>query len=353
MRLDGLRSAPPVALAIAASLAGGVAFDAIGLPMPWLLGPICATAGLAIVGMRMRVPGTWRNTVLAVLGLMIGSTLQPQALHHLARWPLSLFGVVLYVFTVSALFYGVLRRFGGYDPVTAFFSATPGGFMAMTVIGGDMGGNERAIALNHAVRITLVVFIIVFGYRLLVGHTAGGQQAGAYVALNDLGWMTALIFVGCGVAGAWLGTRLHLPGGGLLGPLALAALVHLTGWSEAQLPTVLIYVAELVLGASLGCQFLGVTLGEIGREAGMAGSMTLCMLLVSALFAYPLSLITGVPLTAMFLAFAPGGLSGISLIALALGINPAFVTVHNVVRVCVILVAAPLLFRVAAPRTRA
>lgn len=53
----------------------------------------------------------------------------------------------------------------------------------------------------------------------------------------------------------------------MLGPLGLAALVHLTGWSEGQLPTVLIYVAELVLGASLGCQFLGVSVAEIAREA--------------------------------------------------------------------------------------
>lgn len=73
--------------------------------------------------------------------------------------------------------------------------------------------------------------------------------------------------------------------------------------------------------------------------------MTLSMLLLSAAFAFPLSILTGIPLMAMFLAFAPGGLSGIALIALALGINPAFVTVHNVVRVCVILVAGPLLFR--------
>lgn len=193
----------PVATALLVSLLGGSAFHLIGLPMPWLLGPICATASVAVNGARMHIPRSWRSIVLTVLGLMIGSTVEPQAFHHVARWPMSLLGVTLYVFVASRLFYGVLRHFGGYDPVTAFFSATPGGFMAMTVIGADMGGDERAIALNHAVRITLVVFIIVLGYRLLVGQAAGGHH-GNYVALFELNWRTVLIFVACGVAGAWL-----------------------------------------------------------------------------------------------------------------------------------------------------
>ena len=45
------------------------------------------------------------------------------------------------------------------------------------------------------------------------------------------------------------------------------------------------------------------------------------------------------------LAFAPGGLAEMSLIALALGIDAAYVSSHHVVRIFMIIVAAPLVFR--------
>lgn len=47
----------------------------------------------------------------------------------------------------------------------------------------------------------------------------------------------------------------------------------------------------------------------------------------------------------MLLAFAPGGVAEMSLVALALGIDAAYVATHHVVRIFIIVVAAPLLFR--------
>ena len=74
---------------------------------------------------------------------------------------------------------------------------------------------------------------------------------------------------------------------------------------------------------------------------------TLGMLALSLLFSLALRPLTGMPFDALFLALSPGGLTGISLVALAMGIDPAFVTAHNVLRVLLILLAGPLVFRVA------
>jgi hypothetical protein len=45
------------------------------------------------------------------------------------------------------------------------------------------------------------------------------------------------------------------------------------------------------------------------------------------------------------LAFSPGGLAEMSLIALALGVETAFVATHHVARIGMIVIVAPLLFR--------
>ena len=45
----------------------------------------------------------------------------------------------------------------------------PGGLNDMTIMGGAMGGQERAIALAHALRILTVVLTIPVWYRLVNG----------------------------------------------------------------------------------------------------------------------------------------------------------------------------------------
>ena len=313
------------------------------LPMPWLLGAITGTALAVMSGRRAIIPKTLRNVVLIVLGLMIGATLQPSILANLVRWPISLAAVVLYVGIVTAAQYLFFRRIGGYDPATAYFSAAPGGFMAMTVIGGEYGGAERVIALMHAVRIVLVVFALVLGFHLLVGQGAG--HAGHYVTLASLSATTWAALLIIGAAGAALARVVRLPGGIMLGPLVVIAIVQVSGLLVLSVPGAPILVAEVVLGSSIGAQFAGASLAEVRRGLALSASSTIVMLGVSLVFALVLHGVTGLDLLALVLAFSPGGMSGISLIALALSIEPAFVTVHNMLRVLIILIVGPALFR--------
>jgi len=62
-------------------------------------------------------------------------------------------------------------------------------------------------------------------------------------------------------------------------------------------------------------------------------------------FAWVLAPLSGIPFAPIVLAFAPGGLAEMSLIALALGIETAFVATHHVARIAMIVIAAPLVFR--------
>ena len=286
--------------------------------------------------------------MLVVIGLMIGATLQPSVLADLAHWPISLFGVALYVVLVTAAQYLFFRRIGGYDAPTAYFSAAPGGFMAMTVIGGDYGGAERVIALMHAVRIVLVVFVLVLGFHLLVGH-AGAGHASHYVALADVTAGHWLVLIMVGAVGAAASKILRLPGAIMLGPLLAMGAVQVSGLVTVHVPSAPILIAEVVLGSSIGAQFAGASFAEVRRGLALSVVSTLAMLVLSAGFAIALRALTGLDLDALFLAFSPGGMSGISLIALALGIEPAFVTVHNMLRVLIILIASPTVFSALRP----
>jgi len=331
--------------ALAAGAAGALAFSAAHLPVPWLLGSIAGTALAAMLGARLRTPRWLRDPVLAVLGLMIGSTLHGEAAASLARWPLTLAAVALYVVVVTATLYWFLRRFAGFDPVTAYFSAAPGGFMAMTVIGGAFGGRTRNIVLAHSIRLVLVVFTLVTAY-----HVALGGAPPRWVPLAELGARDYALFALLGAGGWWLARLARLPAAPMLGPMLAMGAASLAGLARAPMPTAPLLAAELVLGAGIGAQFSGIGLRELLHGGLIALLSTVYMLALSLALAWLLAPLTGVAFPALFLALSPGGMSGVSLVALALGVEPAFVTFHNVFRVFLILLAGPLVFRWARPK---
>jgi uncharacterized protein len=336
---------PPIAViaTLACGVSGGALFAGLGLPMPWLLGAIGGAGAAAMAGLPARVPGGLRNVILVILGLMIGSSIHRDTLAHISRWPISMAAVAIYVGVVTTAMYHFLRRFAGFDPVTAFFAASPGGILAMTVIGGAYGGRERGIALTHAVRIVLVLFTIIFSYHLLLGVGSNLTTPGNGTVQLTAGQIMILMVIGA--AGWLLGSLLRLPAGAMLGPLLLIAAVQLMGVGFPPLPADPLLLAEVVLGSGIGADFAGVKPRELARGMIISLVATLGMLSLSLLFSLVVRALTGMPLDALFLALSPGGLSGVSLVSLALGIEPAFVTAHNLLRILLILLAGPLVFR--------
>ncbi len=329
-------------MALASGVAGGALFAWLGLPMPWLLGAICGTATPAMAGVRVRIPTWLRSILLVVVGLMIGSGIHHGSLAGISRWPITMIGVTVYVAVVIASIYRFLRKFAGFDPVTAYFAASPGGILMMTTLGGAFGGRERSIALTHAVRVVLVLFTIVLGYHMMLG---AGNTSSPVEPVSHLSWSQAGLWAILGAAGWCGGKLLRLPSAAMLGPFLLIAAAQLSGLVITPLPGFALLVAEVVIGSGIGSDFSGVKLAELVRGLALSFLVTLWMLVLSLLFSLVLRPITGLPLDALFLAFSPGGLTGISLVALALKIDPAFVTAHNVLRVVLILFGSPLVFR--------
>ena len=195
---------------------------------------------------------------------------------------------------------------------------------------------------------TLVVLIIPFWFRLVEGYQpspGGGGTAFAAIPAFDL-----MILTLCGVVGFPLAKVLRLPAAALVGPMLASAAVHLAAITTLKPPTELIIVAQVVIGTGIGCRFAGVALARVLRAIVAAVGSTVIMLGVGVGFAFALNAMLGLPVAALVLAFAPGGLAEMTLIALALGVDPAFVSTHHVVRIFLVVVLAPLAFRLFAPR---
>jgi hypothetical protein len=101
----------------------------------------------------------------------------------------------------------------------------------------------------------------------------------------------------------------------------------------------------VVVGSAIGARFAGMAPRRIGRGLLLALGASLILLAITAGFSLGLGAATGLSLPALFLGFAPGGVAEMSLIALALGADAAFVSTHHVARIFIVVVAAPIVFR--------
>jgi membrane AbrB-like protein len=220
----------------------------------------------------------------------------------------------------------------------------PGGLNEMVVLGRDAGGDDGRIALAHAARIVIVVSLVAVWFRLIAGYDLGDRsQFGKSFAV--IPWLDLGVLAGCGVLGFFLGRWLRLPAPTLIGPMILSAIAHLTGLSQNPPPREIVTVAQLFLGTIIGCRFVGAGAGAIGRALLVSLGGTLIMLTITVLFAVVLHGAFGQPTEQILLAYSPGGLAEMSLVALAMDAEVAYVAIHHVIRITLVVLFAPLVFR--------
>jgi uncharacterized protein len=335
-----------MALTIGIGALGGAAFRHFNLPLAWMIGALFATTVASIAGVPLLAASRLRMAMVAVLGVMLGSAFSPATAGRIVTWWPTVAALALYIAVVTGLLAVYFRRVAGYDWVTSYFAASPGGLNEMVLVGTALGGNDRTIALVHAVRILLVVIAIPFGFVLF-----GGYQRGSAVPLGlpiaDFPLVDFIILTVCAMLGAAMARVLRVPAALMVGPMVASAAVHLAGLTASRPPGELVAAAQVVIGSTLGARFAGIKPIQIARVALTSGGATVIMLALTLGFSIVLEPLAGSSMQATILSFAPGGLAEMSLIALALHVDAAFVSTHHVVRIALIVTLSPLVFRMA------
>lgn len=333
------------ALALGLGSISGLAASFTGLPLPWLLGAMIGTTIASVAGAPIRGPNRLRPFVVPIIGVMLGSGVTSDILQRMLDfWPAILL-LVPFLAVSAAASYAIYRLFGRFDPVTAFFCAMPGGLNDMMILGEEAGGSSRKIALAHASRILVVISFVVLFYGLVLGVESEAGAGGRFVPLTLLTPADWIILGACAAIGAPLAKWLNLPAPQILGPMILSGLTHGLGLVHVAPPTFLIVLAQIVVGTVVGCRFIGATIREIWREVLLGGASSMAMIGIAIVFAVGLSRMSGDPLELSFLVLSPGGLTEMSLLALAMGQDVIYVTTVHIIRISIVIAFAAPVFR--------
>jgi hypothetical protein len=323
------------------ALAGAGAFHALGLPLPFLFGPMLICLGAALAGAPLTGMGVMAKLARTILGVAVGASITPAMVGQIPQMIGSVGLVPIYVVMIGAVGYPFFRR-QGLDPATAWFAAMPGGLQDMVTFGQEAGGDGRALALIHATRVLVIVTLAPIILAWLYGASLTGAIGEPVTALPpfELGLMVLAALIG------WKGAeRIGLFGATILGPMIATAGLSLLGFIHSRPPAEAILAAQVFIGIGIGVQYVGITLAEL-RKFAVSGTVFVFVLALAAALFTELVTLTGLarPVEA-FLAFVPGGQAEVAVLALATGADLGFVVVHHLVRIVTVLMGAPLVCR--------
>ncbi|MCB1957835.1 MAG: AbrB family transcriptional regulator [Rhodocyclaceae bacterium] len=331
----------PYCLTLLAATLAALAARRLHVPLPWMLGPLFTVAALRVGGLPLRAPPGGRQAGQWAIGTALGLYFTPQVVALIVDNAALVGGFAAASVGIGVACARLTYRFGRVDRPTAFFAALPGGASEMAVVAERFGGAVDLIAAAHAIRVLLVVALVPVALTLSGAHGSDVfQPLAAEVRPEGLPALLLAGLGGCGLMGL-----ARIGNAWVLGPLLGVGLMTALGWTPSALPPWMVNGGQLLLGTALGCRFAPGFFRSAPRFlAAAAGSSLLAILLglALALVAAPLS---GAPLATLVLAAAPGGVAEMCITAKVLQLGVPLVTVCHALRVIVLTLAAPAVYR--------
>jgi membrane AbrB-like protein len=277
------------------------------------------------------------------IGVVIGAVVSVPALERIGHDLLPIGLVMVATLLISIAAGRLLALRSDVSVVTGVFALIAGGASGVVAVARELGADDRVVTVVQYLRV-LVVLLAMPLVTAVVFHPRGGQGA---LPTSDAGLLRDLAFVVTSLALGLLMARLvRFPTASLLGPLAVAVALALTGWlGEARVPVVVQWAAFALIGVQVGLRFTRASLASIARMLPVVLALIAGMVLATAATGVLLAWATPVDGLTAYLATTPGGLFAVLSTAADAGSDVTYVLAVQLCRLLVILALTPLLAR--------
>ncbi|MGA9037129.1 MAG: AbrB family transcriptional regulator [Pseudolabrys sp.] len=328
---------------LALAAAGGAALGLIGVPAGWLSGSILAVAGASLAGRPMLIPTLLMRAIFVLIGISLGAVVTPETLHGMATYPVSIAVLILAMALISIGGAGYLRLIHRWDNVDAYLAAAPGGMSQVLALGAELGGDLRAIAIVQSIRVVVIAVGLPAGLSML---GLVGQAPPRVTGALSIGVLDELaILVAASTVVAIIAYRIRFPGGLLFGAMLTSAVLHGSGLIHAVMPWWAVNTAMVAMGAITGSRFANTPLRMLLNFVGAAFGSFAVAVTIAAAFAAVLISVLSLRAAEVMIAFAPGSVDAMMLLALALNLDPVYVGAHHLTRIFFVSLTMPLVAR--------
>ncbi|MDP7722783.1 AbrB family transcriptional regulator [Mycobacterium sp. TY814] len=276
-----------------------------------------------------------------VLGVYTGLMVRDISFAALgSHWPIVV-AVAVSTLVLSVAGGALLGLHRDITPLTGGLALVAGGSAGLVAIARELGGDDRVVAAVQYLRVALITaampVVATAFYHSTPSHAAQVTESGSLPWYVTLPLIASIVLVG-----AVAGRRLRLPGGGLIGPMVITIGLEFAGLAKGLAVPMLLFQAGIVL-------IVLQTVLALDRESLRAirrilpGAFALIMVLnvAAAGLGVVLAHSAGLSMLDGYLATSPGGVYAVLGTAAGSGSNVTFVMASQVIRVVLMLVAAP------------
>ncbi len=334
-----------LAFTLAVAAAAGWGCQRIGVPLPWMIGPLVLTALLSVAGAPVQASSRLRNAGQWAIGTVLGLYFTPSVLVAMLALAPALALGALWALVLGDGFARWLRWSQRHEaplhPATAYFAAAIGGASEMAVLAERHGGAVDTVAAAHSLRVLMVVVILPLALRGL--GVQGLEDPPVAAGGIDAGGLAGLALAT--LAGALALRRMNVPNPWVLGPLLVALVITAAGLHLSAMPQAVGNAGQLFIGVALGARFSPEFVHRAPRWLAAVAVGTLAMLALSALFGLVLAWAFGLAPGNAVLGSSPGGIAEMAITAAVLHLGVPTVTAFHLLRYVVVLMATGPLYR--------
>ncbi|WP_072690320.1 AbrB family transcriptional regulator [Rhodococcus marinonascens] len=301
---------------------------------------ICTLSGTG----PTRVPRAVGMSAQGVIAVSVGFMVDKHTLATLGSNWIPAVGVCIATLVISIAAGALLGLHRSVDTLTGALSMVAGGAQGLVAMSKELGGDERTVAVIQYVRVALIIVTMPLVATLLFDTVNTNPSPQNYSGSGGAPWYVGFaLVVGCIVLGTRLARLAKLPAPAMLGPLTIAGAIELTGWVDTvTVPQLLLPLAFAVIGWQAGLAFTPASMRAIVRVLPIAVILILGVVGACAALGVLLAHATGISLLEGYLATTPGGLSAVLAVSSASGANVTFIAAVQVIRLVIMLFAAPL-----------
>jgi hypothetical protein len=319
-------------------------------PLPWMIGPLLATAVVSMLGAATASWTPLRNGGQWIIGCALGLYFTPQVVALVAGlwWAIAL--NIVWALALGLVFGTWLHRVHhgpgpfhvvGLNRITTYFAAPIGAASEMTLMAERHGAQTELVASAHSLRVLLVTLVIPFGFQWAGLHGLDSTLPGARLVQGPgLALLAVLTGMGC-----WVMLKLKRTNPWFIGALTVSLLLTACGFTLSGIPQWMTNAAQLVIGISLGVRFTRSFVHLAPRWLGSVALATVGMMGLCAGFAWLLAQFMSLHWATLLLGTSPGGIAEMAITAKVLQLGVPVVTAFHVTRLAAVLLLAEPMYR--------
>lgn len=332
-----------------ATLAGTLVGEALGVPTPSMLVGLLVGLVYAVRSpVRLEITGRPKLTAQMVTGSVVGAYVSLETLKGIGSAWLPVMAIVIATLVLTFLAGLLLARITDLTPATATFGMIAGGAAGIVAIADDLGADNRMVAVMQYLRVFMILALTPVIAGLAFDPQAPGSGGEALASQGDqITTLQGILFVlVCGPLGVALATRLRMTSPTFFGPMLIGAVLTVAGAPFAgAMPNLLPYIAYAVIGLQVGLEFTPAVLRQAARILPQVLGVLVLMLAVCAGLGLAMAPLAGVSALDGYLATTPGVLQVVLGTAIGMHANTTFVLSAQVLRLLMMLLAAPAVAR--------